>query len=352
MKIDSLEAVRLGDTTQWIHLLGEDPSNPVLLLIQQGPGLPLINEIRRFESTLRLEQEFTVVYWDQRGCGRSLRGRGGQSEVSLALMVSDTVALLEILNERFASKPYVVGFSIGATIGAFACAQRPELVTTLIAVGTDVDGAAAGNSAYDFALRTARQRGQKRAIRQLEKIGPPPHLSVRQFGTRVRWASNYRGVTTGQSYGTVVRNLITSLVRSRDYSLGDVLRTLRGVALAQAALLSEINALCLERAVPAIDVPIVILQGRLDMVAPGSAAERYYNALASPQKQLVWFDHSAHTPQYDEPQAFRDLLLQIREDERSPAPFALSDVDNRAADTQQTSKEFADQTTIEGGGPQ
>jgi len=50
MKIDSLEAVRLGDTTQWIHLLGEDPSNPVLLLIQQGPGLPLINEIRRFES--------------------------------------------------------------------------------------------------------------------------------------------------------------------------------------------------------------------------------------------------------------------------------------------------------------
>jgi pimeloyl-ACP methyl ester carboxylesterase len=46
-----------------------------LLLIQQGPGLPMINEARRFERVLRLEQAFTVVYWDQRGCGRSLRRR-------------------------------------------------------------------------------------------------------------------------------------------------------------------------------------------------------------------------------------------------------------------------------------
>ena len=47
----------------------------MLLLIQQGPGLPMINEARRFGHLLGLEQAFTVVYWDQRGCGRSLRGR-------------------------------------------------------------------------------------------------------------------------------------------------------------------------------------------------------------------------------------------------------------------------------------
>jgi pimeloyl-ACP methyl ester carboxylesterase len=157
-------------------------------------------------------------------------------------------------------------------------------------------------------------------------------------------------VTTGQSYGAVVRDLITSLVRSRDYSLGDVLRTLRGVSQAQFALLPEINALCLERSLPAIDVPIVMVQGRLDVVAPGSAAEHYFNALASPQKQFVWFDHSAHTPQYDEPQAFRDLLLRVRADRRAPVSSALSD--NRSTDTQQTSKKFAIETTIESGGPQ
>ena len=73
MQIDTLEAVELGDTTQWIRVRGTDAANPVLLLIQQGPGLPMLNEVRRFERLLGLENHFTVVYWDQRGCGRSLR---------------------------------------------------------------------------------------------------------------------------------------------------------------------------------------------------------------------------------------------------------------------------------------
>ena len=56
MTIDTLEAVQLGDTTQWIRIRGEDTANPVLLLVQQGPGLPMINEVRRFERLLGLEK--------------------------------------------------------------------------------------------------------------------------------------------------------------------------------------------------------------------------------------------------------------------------------------------------------
>jgi hypothetical protein len=51
MTIDTLDAVQLGDTTQWIRIRGEDAANPVLLLVQQGPGLPMINEVRRFEPS-------------------------------------------------------------------------------------------------------------------------------------------------------------------------------------------------------------------------------------------------------------------------------------------------------------
>ena len=62
MTIDTLEAFQAGRTTQWIRIRGADASNPVLLLIQQGPGLPMINEARRFGHLLGLEQDFTVVY--------------------------------------------------------------------------------------------------------------------------------------------------------------------------------------------------------------------------------------------------------------------------------------------------
>lgn len=76
----------------------------------------------------------------------------------------------------------------------------------------DIDGAAAGQQAYDFALAAARQRSNRRAIRQLETIGPPPHLDGKQFATRVRWAANFGGVTTGQTYATLSRDLVASLV--------------------------------------------------------------------------------------------------------------------------------------------
>jgi len=312
MAIDSLEAIQARGATQWIRVRGADASNPVLLLVQQGPGLPMINEARRFGSLLGLEQAFTVIYWDQRGCGRSLRVREDRAGISLERMVGDTVSLLGFLRDRFGGKTYVAGFSFGATLAAYAAAQRPDLVATLVATGMDIDGAAAGTGAYDFALAAARQRGGRRATRQLAAIGPPPHLKPKQFATRVRWATNFGGVTTGETYATLARALVGSLVRSPDYSAADVLRTIRGITATQAALLPELATMDVARTLPRLEVPVVMVQGRHDQVAPGEAAQRYTSTLQAPSKQLVWFENSAHTPHLEEPAKFRDVLLGVR----------------------------------------
>ncbi len=312
MAIDSLEAIQAGDTTQWIRLRGTDASSPVLLLVQQGPGLPMINEAHRFERLLGLEQAFTVIYWDQRGCGRSLRRPKDRADISMEQMAADTVSLLGYLRDRFGRKTYVAGFSFGATLGAYAAAQRPDLVATLVATGMDIDGAAAGHGAYDFALAAARQRGNRRATRQLEAIGPPPHQTSRQFTTRVRWATNFGGVTTGETYTTLARGLLASLLRSPDYSAADVLRTVRGITATQAALLPELATMDLAATLPRLEVPVVMVQGRHDQVAPGESAQRYASSLQAPGKQLVWFENSAHTPHLEEPAKFRDLLLGVR----------------------------------------
>jgi pimeloyl-ACP methyl ester carboxylesterase len=312
MAIDTLESIQAGETRQWIRSRAADRSNPALLLIQQGPGLPMINEARRYGHLLGLEQDFTVIYWDQRGCGRSLRAQDSAG-ISLEAMVADTVSVLGLLRDRFGAKTYVAGFSFGATLAAFAAAERPDLVETLVATGMDIDGAAAANGAYEFALRTARQRGSRRATRQLEAIGPPPHLTSKQFGTRVRWASNFGGVSTGETYASLARELVTSLMRSSDYSAGDVIRTVRGITATQAALLPDLASMDLTRSLPRIDVPVVMVQGRHDQVAPGQSAQQYAGSLQAPGKQLIWFETSAHTPHLEEPAKFRDVLLGIRD---------------------------------------
>src|SRR5215831_3191012 len=171
MDIDLLEPVQLGESTQWIRIRAANASNPLLLLVQMGPGLPMINEAPAFGRALSLEDDFTVVYWDQRGCGRSLRSADATRELSLPAMVSDTDELLALLCERFDGPAVVAGFSMGATIAALAAARRPDLVAALVAVGMDIDGPAIENNAYRFALAAAQARNNRRAIRQLEAIG-------------------------------------------------------------------------------------------------------------------------------------------------------------------------------------
>ena len=143
MEVDALEAVGVGGMTQWMRIRGRDVSNPVLLLMQLGPGLPIINEARRFEQDVGLEDAFTVVYWDQRGTGLSLRDREHAGDLSPDRMVTDTISMLELLRDRFGSRPFVTGFSFGATFAAYAAAQRPDLIASLVAVGMDIDVPAA-----------------------------------------------------------------------------------------------------------------------------------------------------------------------------------------------------------------
>ena len=64
---------------------------------------------------------------------------------------------------------------------AYAAVRRPELVAALVSAFMDIDIPAAENNAYAFALGAARRRGNRRAIGQLEAIGPPPHTNVKQF---------------------------------------------------------------------------------------------------------------------------------------------------------------------------
>jgi pimeloyl-ACP methyl ester carboxylesterase len=315
MEIDTLERIQLGGVTQWTRVRGADASNPVLLLMQQGPGLPRINDARRLEHLLGLEKAFTVVYWDQRGTGLSspsLRKNPNRFEISVARMVDDTVALLESLRDRFGGKTFVAGFSFGATFAAYAAVQRPELVAALVTAGMDIDIPAAESNAYAFALDAARRRGNRRAIRQLEAIGPPPHTTMKQFTTRARWVANFGGVATNANFNSMFRAFLLSLVRSPDYSAAAVVRTLRGISASQAALLPQLATTDLIRTMPRLDVPLVMAQGRHDQVAPGEAAQRFHDSLTAPSKQLVWFETSAHSPHLEEPAKFRDLLMNVR----------------------------------------
>lgn len=46
----------------------------------------------------------------------------------------------------------------------------------------------------------------------------------------------------------------------------------------------------------------------MDENTPASLIQDYYDAIVAPDKDLIWFEHSAHGPLGEEPEKFKQCL--------------------------------------------
>ena len=89
---------RLGGLDQWVMIRGESVANPPLILLHGGPGLSETGLFRHFNAPL--EKSFTVVYWDQRGAGKSFDRAIPRSSMTVEQFISDLDELVDAVCER------------------------------------------------------------------------------------------------------------------------------------------------------------------------------------------------------------------------------------------------------------
>lgn len=306
--VDILERFNLGSSIQWALVRGRSQNNPVLLLVQAGPGFPMIHEAQALEQNLGLEEHFRVVYWDQRGTGRSFVP-DAKGALTMGHLVEDVRAMTRALCEHLGvSQLHVVGFSLGASLALLASAAEATSIGSLICVGPDVNLLESERFAYTFALEEAMRRGNGRAQRALRVIGDPPHDSAKRFMTRVKWVSNFGGIHRSKDFGALFRTNLARLWASPHYSLFQMVRALQGMSATQERLLPLLQGFDLLGEWLKVEVPVAIFQGRHDVGAPphltASLAERL-------DATVVWFEDSAHMPHEEEPQRFREELLRF-----------------------------------------
>ncbi|MFO0598945.1 MAG: alpha/beta hydrolase [Myxococcaceae bacterium] len=280
---------------------------PVLLVVQQGPGFPLICEAEVLERQLQLEGRFRVAWWDQRGTGRSVDS--SDAPLTLEDLTADVKAIAEQLCAALnTTSVSALGFSLGGTLALLA-AEAGAPIDRLVLVGPDVDFSASEDFAWRFARAEALRRGAKRALRALDTMGPPPHVTPDQFMTRVRFVADFGGVQLGASFLQIFLGLLWRLLRSRWYSLPQVFRALRSMATTQARTLPALRALNLLSRPIRVPGRVTVLQGRLDAAAPPALAEALISRLdAAGGKELVWLDECAHNPHFEAADRVRPLV--------------------------------------------
>ena len=295
---------RIGDVDQWVMIRGRSTDNPLLVILHGGPGS---SETALFRTTnAALEDAFTVVYWDQRGAGRSYSRSIPPQSMRVDRFVADLDELIDRLAARFARPVVLLGHSWGSFLGVLYASRFPTKVAAYVGVGQVADMAASEAASYAFALDKARERGHAKAVRQLLDIGPPPH-TLRQLGTQRRWL-----MAMGGAFGPnlTLPKLLWRGLTAPEASPFDLIRLVQGSNFSTQALWNELMAANLQREVRRLEMPVFLVLGRLDMQVVASVSAEYFEILDAPQKQLFWFETSAHMAPFEEPERFNRLMIE------------------------------------------
>ena len=124
--ISTIERITLGGQEQYLIIRGADTSKPVMLFLHGGPGSPETAFMKK--TNLAIEKDFIMVYWEQRGAGKSYSKNMQPESMNIPQFVSDTRELSEYLAARFKQdKIYLMGHSWGSFLGIVTAYQHPEL---------------------------------------------------------------------------------------------------------------------------------------------------------------------------------------------------------------------------------
>lgn len=297
--------LRLGGVDQWVLVRGESLANPPLILLHGGPGLSETFLFRHFNAAL--ERSFTVVYWDQRGAGKSFDPAIPRSSMTVERFVADLAELVDAVRGRLGSDRVVIlGHSWGSVLGPLYVARFPERVAAYVGSAQIGDWAASEAASYAFALGAAQRAGNRRALRKLRAIGPPPHTAARMWTERI-WLQRLDGQLGPKALWDMAR----ALHDVPETSVREMPGLMRAPRWTLDAMWPEVSRIDLIERVPAMPVPVFFLLGRLDRWVPPETSVAYFDALDAPEKRLVWFDRSRHEQFADEPGKFNRAMVEL-----------------------------------------
>ena len=309
--IDEALFARIGGVEQWISIRGQHRENPILLVVHGGPGFALSPMPRNFLSTWT--KDFTVVFWDQRGAGKTF-GRSGPLDpaVTIARMVLDGGEVAEFVRARLRQRKIIlVGISWGSNLGVQMVKARPDLFHAYVGTGQAVNQRKYRALAYAELLAEAERRNDRRALDELEANGPPPYDSIARAMVHTKWANAYE---PGQPSRWALISIILFESNAGPLDLRDYAR---GIAHSQDHFREAVEATDLGSIATSFAVPFLVFQGALDRVTPAQAVQTYVETIAAPHKELVLIPNAGHNVMVTKSDEFLGLLVE------KVRPFAL-----------------------------
>jgi proline iminopeptidase len=258
--------VKTPDVDLATFVYGPPGTTTPIIVANGGPGLSHIYMVQNGVWSL-LSKKRQIVFYDQRGTGKSTRLKPGASQEMTA-----QIADLEAVRAKFDFDKFtLVGDSYGGFLAMAYAAAHPEHIENLI-------------------LSDSASPNMKTMVRVLSQVFPD--------------VPEDRGQTPDHQMRHHFRMLFYS-EQMRDAYLSGVKDLGYNPQVGAAVSRSAAN-LDLTSALPKFNFPTLVLTGRYDMnVAPINAWNIYK---AIPGAKFVVFSQSGHLPSYEEPGKYVDVV--------------------------------------------
>ena len=290
--IDESGYVRIGGIEQWIQIRGQDRDNPVLLCVHGGPGGTWIPLTAHF---IPWERHFTVVLWDQRGAGKTLRTTGAAiaQTMSVDRMTQDGIEVAEYLRAHLRKdKIVLLGHSWGSILGVNMAKRRPDLFSAYVGTGQVSDLPNSIATAYAGVLEEARAAHDPATLQVLASIGPPPFDSREKIEGFFGSMDKYPPASDRVAMELIGRKLMAP---RPDYSLRDEFDRFRGfMTVPSLQVYNEMLATRLSALGPRFELPVFFIQGSDDRLTQAAAAEEYFRTIDAPHKEMVRLEGGGH----------------------------------------------------------
>ncbi len=302
---------KINGVEQGMFIRTTDVGHPVLLYLHGGPGMPTYFLNRQYPTGL--EEDFTAVWWEQRGAGLSYNPNIPPETMTVEQFIADTLTVTDFLRSRFGKeKIYLMGHSWGSLLGIQAAARAPERYYAYIGVAQIANQLRSENLAYEHMLELARESGNTKLARKLQAA--PPTTTAPLPGAYVALrdeAMHTLGVGTTHDMKSVVTGVFLPVWQDPEYTLREKVNIWRGKwSPYSKRLWNEMLATDITTVVPELQIPAYFLHGVYDYTVAYPLTKAYFEQLKAPLKGFDTFEHSAHSPIFEEAEKTRKILRE------------------------------------------
>ena len=292
-----------------MFIKSKNAGNPVLLYLHGG--MPDYFLTQKYPTGL--EDDFTVVWWEQRGSGLSYYPDISPESVTVEQLISDTLEVTNYLHHRFGKeKIYLMGHSGGTFVGIQVAARAPELYYAYIGVAQMSYQLKSEQLAYNYMLEQFEENGNSGMVRKLEEAPVTMTGGTSDSYLALRdGAMHSLGIGTTHEMNSVLSGIFFPSLTFRGYTLSEKVNLWRGKSSSGVSpLWDDMLSTDLSKEVTELSIPVYFFEGIYDYTCSYTLAKEYFDQLKAPLKGFYTFEQSAHSPLFEEPEKMGHILQE------------------------------------------